>query len=185
MIQAAGLGDRVSRIGKHELRVRAGGKTVSLRDDPPFDQDDDGTRYLYCDYREGFYLIWTTDQITYTGVLVNEQTGAVTPGGERVLFSPDRRAYLISEQPDGLDGSVWKVFSVTGRESWRGYSFMPDPRRAGFMVATLDSSVWTDKGRLTATARCFNDLSHVWQVTLTRSANGGDWDWRPAAHCEK
>lgn len=183
LIQSAGVAAKVARKSLHELQVKAGGQTLSFKDEPPFDEPLDGKRFYFCDYREGFFLLTYLDGADFTGQLVNEATGAVLPGGESVLFSADRRAYLAEMHSDGLDGNEWEVHAVDGRLSWNGYDFILDPNKQGlYAAAYLEKPVWTAQGRLTATAVCDPGYKATRsQVTLTKI--GADWSWRPTPKC--
>lgn len=175
---AAGV---VKRHATHELHVQAGGKTLKFIDQPPYDEPLDGTRYAFCDRQDGFILLTHVDGSLFTGKLINEATGNVTQGGERVTFSPDRRAYFASEQPDGLDGSVWSIHAVNGRESWSGFSFIPHPTKRGYMAASLTDERWEPGGQFSAQAECFYGNGIKWRVKLVN--DGGQWGWRPARKC--
>ncbi|MFB9241782.1 hypothetical protein IV454_19085 [Massilia antarctica] len=171
----------VTRESKHVLKVLAGGKTLSFTDEPPYDDPYGNMRYEFCARKEGFILVRAEDIYLSTGKLINEATGAVTDGGERVTLSPDRRAYFTSSQPDGLDGSVWAIHALDGRKSWEGYSFIPHPVKAGHMAATLSDERWEANGELSAQATCFYGKSAPWRVKLVKS--DGAWDWRPRRTC--
>ncbi len=176
VIKAAG--NAIVRKGKHELLISAGGKSIHIKDKPPYDVDDAGISYSYCGRQNGYFMIFKNDQgeTNFSGLLINENTGAVTPGGQTVLFSPDLRAYLATEQPDGLDGEVWKVYASDGRLSWSGFSFIPDAEE-GSSYAALAHPAWTEKGVLTAEATCEGKTNGSWNVALKKI--NGKWDWSP------
>lgn len=176
---AAGV---VSRIDAHHLRVKTAVGPVTLADEGPFDEPFAGVRHQFCDRRDGFVLLLVQQDVFFTGKLVNEQTGAVIPAGQRVLFSPDRRAYLAAIQPNGLDGMEWEVRAVDGRLSWQGYDFIPaDPNVS--IQASLEDPAWTAKGELTAVARCVTDLDRTFPVKLVRLKAGWTWKPSPATRC--
>ena len=172
----------VSRPSRHELRVLVNGKTLKFIDKAPYGEDMDGTRYEFCDRQDGYILLQFFDDMVFTGKLIDEASGAVTPGGEDVILSPDRRAYFASEQPDGLDGNVWKIYAINGKQSWSGYSFITEPGNADMAMAYLSAPAWDDKGRFSATAQCANSRK-TWKTTLTK--NAGAWDWSPIVKCKK
>ncbi len=120
------------------------------------------------------------DGMSFTGKLINERTGAVTDAGRSVLFSEDRRAYLISEYSNGMDGNEWKVYSVKGDLSWYGYDSTRSDEQ-GQSGATLRDPVWMPNGELVATAACFTDQARKWKVKLVRQDIV--WDWAPRKKC--
>lgn len=175
---AAGV---VERRGKHELRIKTAKGLRKLVDKPPHDEPVSGLHYHFCDRKEGFVLLWVENEATFTGQLVNEATGQVTPAGETVLFSPDKRAYWASEQPDGLDGQVWKIHAANGVLSWSGYNFLTEKGNSGKMYAHLANPAWAANGQFIAQAQCLNKLERTWKVRLARIS--GEWDWRPKKAC--
>jgi len=170
----------VVRKGAHLLKVSTRTGVQSFKDEPPYDEPFDGVHHSFCDRKEGFILVNVNDGLLFSGKLINEQTGAVTEGGESVLFSEDRRAYLASEQPDGMDGSVWKVYAVNGKLSWSGYNFMPD-KDPNYRYADLDTPSWMPHGELVANATCSLDQNRKWKVKLVK--NKDEWDWAPRKKC--
>jgi hypothetical protein len=174
-------GDMVRRRSKHQLTVITRAGSRQFTDQPPHDEPLSGVHYHFCARKDGWVLLTKDNQGVFTGVLVNETTGQVAPAGETVLFSEDRRAYLATEQPDGLDGNVWSVYSVDGRKSWSGYSFISRDAAQGTIDSTLSDPAWTPTGELTATATCLEDLAVQWQVKLVKKA--GAWDWQPRKRC--
>jgi len=174
-------GDVVRRAGPHVLLVRAGGKELRLEDKPPHDEPFAGVHRWFCDRRGGFVLLRTEDGSVSTGTLVNEATGAVTPGGEAVVFSGDGRAYFAQEQPDGLDGMQWKIHFVDGRLSWSGLSFMAERGHPDRNVAYLEDPRWTSTGEFVAQASCIGAIDTRWPVTLRKI--DGHWEWMPRATC--
>jgi hypothetical protein len=113
----------------------------------------------------------------FTGKLIDERTGRVLPAGQEVLFSPDRRAYLASEQLDGMDGSMWTVYSIEGMASWKGPSYVERANPHDNSI-TLDAPAWTATGELVAKAYCGDDRQLAKLVK-----NGGKWTWRLPAAC--
>ena len=95
-------GELVRRSSKHQLTVNTREGMKRFIDQPPHDEPLAGVHYFFCDRKEGLVLLTKVDQSVFTGVLVNETTGKVTPAGKTVLLSEDRRAYFATEQPNGL-----------------------------------------------------------------------------------
>ncbi|WP_146014131.1 hypothetical protein [Trinickia dabaoshanensis] len=81
-----------SRPAAHLLQLNVGGKTLSFRDKPG-----DGLEniaYFFCTSHDGYTLIRWDDGDSFTGQPIDERTGKILPGGYRMLFSLDRRAYF-------------------------------------------------------------------------------------------
>ena len=75
-------------------------------------------------------MLLKEDEALFTGALVDDATGALLPGGQKVLFSKNAQYYLAYEQPDGQDGETIKLY-----------------RRNGTLIgrATTDSSHQTER----------------------------------------
>ncbi|MCH8619532.1 hypothetical protein [Undibacterium sp. TS12] len=173
--------DVVVRPSKHVLTIKGKSGTLKFEDKPPFDDSLDSITYHFCDRKEGFILLMHHDQDMFTGKLYNEETGKITPGGEFVLFSDDRRAYLIEQQPNGLDGSEWKIYAVNGQLSWSGFNFIQRDDDRNMIDADLNTPAWTASGELTAQAQCQQKPQVKWQVKLVKKA--GEWSWQPRKKC--
>jgi hypothetical protein len=174
-------GNTVKRKGKHEISITTSTKTLSIKDKPPYDVDYGGVFYTYCGHENGYYMLFKRDQGegNFSGILVNDKTGAILPGGKSILFSPDMNSYLTSEQPDGLDGEVLKVYTIDGHLTWNGYSFI-ERESHEYMYATLSLLDWNDKNVLTAWATCAGQVDGGWKVKLLNT--DGHWDWSPKRH---
>ncbi|MFP5394369.1 MAG: hypothetical protein ACLGI6_22990 [Gammaproteobacteria bacterium] len=181
---AASAADVVRRISATRLVIKAGGKTLALVDKgDPQRFDGEGDFYRYCERKDGFILIRHVDGHLDSGKLINEATGDIVPGGARVLFSQDRRAYLAIFEKDGSEGSHWRVYAADGRLSWDGYDYLHPPGNLGWVLAYMVQPSWDERGRLSAEARCESDPKRAWKVTLVKV--GATWDWRPAPKCPK
>jgi hypothetical protein len=179
---AAQAKDIVVRQSLHQLVINTLNKTLTFVDKGPHDEPMSGTHYYFCNRKEGFILLSKEDEVISTGTLINEATGQIIPGGERVLISQDRRAYLVAIQPDGMDGQEWEIYFISGKLSWRGYNFI---RREGpelYAEAYLSAPTWQSNGQLTAIAQCTSNLDKTWKVTLKKI--DGDWDWYPKRKCD-
>lgn len=172
----------VERKSQHELQATVTGRTLRFIDKPS-DYELDGTYYRFCDRKDGFILLMFAENDSVSGKLINEANGQVTPGGERVSISADRRAYFASEQPNGLDGSVWNIYSVDGRLSWSGFSFLPLNGNSDEKSADLSNPKWEANGEFSAEAYCITKIETKWKVKLVNTA--GVWDWRPKRKCPK
>ena len=173
--------DIVKRTSRHQLDIQVAGTVKKLVDKPPHDEPLAGLHYYFCDRKEGFILLYKEDESDFGGTLINEQTGTLTPGGQTVMFSPDRRAYFATVQPDGLDGEEWSIYAVDGKQSWSGYSFIPNPKKPDYAYAYLDKPAWTATGEFTASASCATKQETTWPVKLVKK--DGKWDWAPKKTC--
>lgn len=170
----------VERKSPRELQVTVNGKVLRFVDKPPYDEPD-GTYYRFCDRKDGFILLMFAEDDLFTGKLINEANGQVTPGGERAVFSADRRAYFTSEQPNGLDGNVWNIYAIDGRRSWSGFNYIPLNGNRGYKTAELSNPKWESNGEFSAEAYCVLRTETKWKVKLVKIA--GAWDWRPKRKC--
>jgi len=171
-------GDVVKRRSAHALDISVAGKVKKFIDRPPHDEPFSGVHYYFCDRKAGFILLFKTDESVFSGTLINEHTGAITPGGEQVILSPDRRAYFVSEQPDGLDGEQWKIYFVDGKLSWSGFSFISNHDHAH---AYLEKPMWGLNGEFMAEAMCTQKPEKRWTVKLVNK--DGRWEWSPKKKC--
>ncbi|MEK8033359.1 hypothetical protein AACH06_21280 [Ideonella sp. DXS29W] len=171
----------VTRVSEHRLRVRSASGTQDFVDEPPHDEPFGGVHYYFCDRKEGWILLMKLDQTLSTGTLVNEATGKITPGGETVLFSQDKRAYLVSEQPNGMDGNTWAIYATDGRQSWSGYNFIVGQGPNLTAHAYLSEPTWTATGELIAQATCTMNLEITWRAKLVKK--DGEWNWQPKKPC--
>ena len=178
-LQAAGAAAK--RIGKHELVITAGGKTLHFHDKKPYDNPGEGGEiYRFCGYKAGFFLLEKDDSSASSGVLINEQTGAVTPAGSQVVLSPDHRAYVAIEHPNCADGESWRVYAINGRVSWQGESVVSSAKED--LPFYIGDPAWTEHGELTATASCGDPDKNSWKVTLKKI--DGQWNWKPHRECK-
>lgn len=176
--------DVAARTSPHVLQIRTETKTLTFADKPPYDEPLAGLRYYFCDRKDGFVLVKVENDLddnVFTGVLIHKETGKTTRAGLDVIFSSDKRAYFATEQPDGMDGSVWRIYSVDGKLSWSGYSFIPEANNDGVLYAFLGNQKWTATGEFTAEAFCLHDTNVRWAVKLTKI--NGKWDWHPKKKC--
>jgi hypothetical protein len=172
---------QVKREKTHVLSVRTADGTLRFTDKAPYGEELSGVKYTFCDRKEGFTLLTLSDEDLFTGVLVNEASGKIGKAGEYVLLSPDRHAYLASEQPDGLDAKRWTIYAVDGKPSWSGYDYIPADNDEHMMTATLVEPAWTGTGELTASAACLANDAIRWNVKLTKI--GAKWQWLPKRRC--
>jgi hypothetical protein len=174
-------GGLVRRVSKDRLIVQVAGKMLQLDNNDPEDNNA-GLRFGFCERRDGWILLHHADSMRFTGVLINETTGAQIPAGETVAFSYDRRAYFATRQPDGLDGEEWEIHFADGRVSWTGFSFIRNPDSPNYAYAELDEPHWLSSGVFVARATCMSDRNRQWRVMLSKNAYG-QWDWDPIKPC--
>jgi hypothetical protein len=143
-----------------------------------------GDSYEFCDRQGGYILVRLRRDDLFSGVLVREVDGAVIPAGLDAHFSPDEQAYFSDEQPDGLEGTLWKIFHKSGRLFWSGRSYIPSPNDPHQKVIELQLPKWTSKGEFTATANCVSSMDEQWEVKLIRRKGSSDWHWTPTRRCK-
>lgn len=168
-----------SRPSAHVLVVRVAGKTLTFRDVPG--EPLSNIAYRFCTSHDGYTLIRWENGDVFTGELVDESTGKILPGGQSVLFSPDRRAYFADRQEDGMDGQVWTVYSADGRRAWEGASFFPaGPQVDPKSVHSLSSPGWSTTGELVAQAECLNGSPAPAKLIKVN----GIWSWHVPTRCK-
>lgn len=164
------------RLGAHAIEVGwTGGKRI-LKDKPPYNEPLDGIRWTYCGYNADLklHMLLKEDEALFSGALVDDATGALLPGGQKVLFSKNAQYYLAYEQPDGQDGETIKLYRRNGTLMWEGYNgFLSSD---GIVLANFESMHWDDHDRPQATARLNDGKTQT--VTLTEGSDG-KWDWLP------
>lgn len=165
------------RLEAHVIEVGwAGGKRI-LKDKPPYNEPLDGLRWTYCGFNADLklHMLLKEDEALFTGALIDDVTGALLPGGQKVLFSKNAQYYLAYDQPDGQDGETIKLYRRNGTLLWKGYNgFLSSNGKD--VLATFESMHWDNHDRLQAIARL--DDGKTQTVTLTQGA-AGKWEWLP------
>jgi hypothetical protein len=165
------------RLGKHVIEVGwARGKRI-LKDKPPYNEPLDGVRWAYCGYKADLklHMLLKEDEALFTGALVDDVTGALLPGGQKVLFSKNAEYYLAYEQPDGQDGETIKLHRRNGTLMWEGYNgFLSADGKD--VLANFEDMHWDDQNRPQAIAHLNDGKTQT--VTLTQGS-AGKWDWLP------
>jgi hypothetical protein len=174
----------VRRISEHRLRIEwSKGKKLFVNSG--VEQGAlEGIRYEYCGFLLGHHLISKQDNGLSTGVLLDTASGKVLPAGHTVIFAPDATRYFAIQQPDGLDGEEWLIYSRAGIQLWMGQSGITAKSREGnweYFVATFEQPHWSDAGELEATLRCAVKPEQT--ATVTLRASGGSYQWVPAVEC--
>lgn len=167
------------RTNEHQLEIRWVAGTRVFKDKPPYEPLD-GVSWAYCGYNPVLmlHLIHKADYDLFTGVLLDDRTGSLLPGGEAVLFSPDQHFYLAYEQPDGLDGGLLKLYKRNGIMLWKGYDFIasPDGKSAIVESENMRDMRWDKEDRPQATL--YLSGGKTMAVTLMRDSKG-KLDWLP------
>lgn len=174
----------VQRIAKHKLQLRWAGGVKTWQDKPPYDDPmDDGEVFLYCGMHQasGLHLIASAGGGLFSGVLFDAATGKTLPAGQQVKLSPDASRYFASEQPSGLDGEQWQIYSRSGKQLWSGYSFLSNPQ--GQMTATLEAPRWVNNKVLTAQLSCISPAAQGKTQQIFLQEQGKSWTWQPKTQC--
>ena len=176
----------VRRASKHRLVVAWAHGTRVFADSGYHEGYMDGVHYTYCAPVLGYQLIAKADDGLFAGVLLDTLTGRTIPAGTRVEFAPDTSRYFAVQQPDGLDGEEWLLYSRAGVRLWKGLSGIEAKSSQGdwtYFIAVLDQPHWDEHGFLSARLRCSADTTHSVTATLERS--GGQFAWQPAPTCAR
>jgi len=171
---------RAKRLGKHQLEVGWTGGQRIFKDRPPYDEPLDGVAWVYCGYSPTLrvHLIGKADRGLFTGVLLDDASGSLLPGGEAVLFSPHQQLYLSYEQPDGQDGETLKLYKRGGVMLWKGCDCIlsPDGKSVIVDAENMRNMRWDDQNRPQATLHLKGGRTST--VTLMRDSKG-QLDWLP------
>lgn len=114
----------VTRVGKHVLMVHWSKGTQRFTDEAPYEEGEiGGSAWTYCGYNAalGLHLIEKNSEKSLTGVLLDENTGAILSAGYSVVFSPDRKSYF-SYQNENADFPVLYLYTSAGKLVWHGSS---------------------------------------------------------------
>lgn len=175
------------RRNEHLLVVGWKNGELEFRDKPR-DDASDGTRFAYCEYSPAahLHLIRRQEELLTSGVLLDNETGRLLPGGESVLISPDLRQYLAERQPDGLDGSQLFVFRADGSLVWQGVSGIADPGQKDW-AAYLEDWHWSTENKLQAYLICAADINRTkpHRIPVTLDNKDGTYQWWPKVACQR
>ena len=174
----------VRRISKHRLAIRWSKGVRGFVDSGVVEGEMAGVRYQYCGFALGYHLIQKDEDGLRSGVLLDTSTGRLLSAGQMVNFSPDGTRYFATQQPDGLDGEEWLLYSRPGVRLWKGLSGIVTKSAPGgyeYFTATLEGPRWSARGELEATARCAADTTRTTVVTLV--ASGRQYRWMPTVRC--
>ncbi len=164
------------RARKHMLLVHWNGGSHTFEDKAPYmDGTLDGVLWTYCGYSAavGYHLISKNDDSELTGVLIDERTGAILPGGYSVAFSPDRQSYIAFEQQEGEGSATIKLYSYRGSLLWKGNNGLVS-RDGQSVTLDFDNVHWNSSGILIAEYR--DSHNHPFAVALKQSKDTR-WRW--------
>ncbi len=135
------------RIGKHTLEVNWA-RGVHRFVDEECTGDLGGSCWEYCGYHASYHLhqINHEEGDLFTGVLLDDASGKLLPGGGSVIFSPDGKRYLASSQEDGKQLSDWKLYSREGALLWAGDSGIVAKNNG--VLAEFENPTWSSSGDL-------------------------------------
>jgi hypothetical protein len=136
------------RIGKHTLEVNWAQGVRRFVDKDCTGEDIGGSCWEYCGYHASFHLhqINHEEDDLFTGVLLDDASGKILPGGGLVIFSPDGKKYLASSQWDGKEFSDWKLYSREGTLLWAGDSGITGKNNE--VLAEFENPSWSSSGDL-------------------------------------
>lgn len=170
--------NRARRIDKRQIEIAwQGGKRV-FRDEPPYDEALSGVRWAYCGYDPTLrlHLVSKNDNSLFTGILLDDRTGRLLPGGHNVLFSPDQRYYLTFEMEDGDVTELLKLYRRSGELLWSGHNGLTSVPE-GSLLATFQNPHWEAPDRV-QTVAVPNGGIKPFPITLARRGDG-KWSWAP------
>jgi len=164
-----------TRKGRRELDVLWSAGTRKFTDKPPYDADLDGVWWAYCGYslKLGLHLILEQNVDNFTGLLLDDKTGQLLPGGKRVLFSPGLKRYLAFEQPDGQDGETIKLCTREGIVLWKGQDRILAPDGVS-INADLENVHWNEKSQVVAESHVSQGKKEIVRLIQTKP---GKWQW--------
>lgn len=112
------------RIGKHTLIINWTKGVQRFVDKDCTEGYIGGSCWEYRGYCASLHLhqINHENEDLFTGVLLDDTSGKLLPGGDSVFFSPDGKKYLASSQWNGKELSDWKLYSREGTLLWAGDS---------------------------------------------------------------
>lgn len=165
------------RVAEHVLEIGWSGGKLMLKDEQPYD-DPDSVHWSYCGYNEALkvHMVLKDGEAVSSGVLVDDTTGTILPGGQKLLFSKKAEYYLAYYQDDGRDGKTLKLYRRDGTLLWEGFNGLLTPD-GEYQVAYFEKMQWDDRGRPQAIAHDIKS-GNVQTVTLTQNSTG-KWEWLP------
>jgi hypothetical protein len=170
----------VKRLSKHRLQVSWTGGSRTFTDKAPY-YELGSIWWTYCGYSPTLklHLLAKADAFVFRGILLDDESGALLPGGQIVSFSPDKQYYAAYEQPDGQDGETLKVYTRSGTMLWTGYNGILTSDGKDF-VADFANFHWNAQSRPQANVRLAD--GREFKMTLEKR-RVGKWEWTPRLVC--
>ena len=161
------------RIGKHTLQIKLTHGIRRFVDKGCEEGYIGGQCWNYCGYEPNLHLHFLNQEAEdlFTGVLLDDRTGKILPGGNTVIFSPDRQSYLSISQWDGKEFSDWKLYTIHGTLLWAGESGIVNKKDE--IQAEFSYPTWSSSGELLTE---YTDSGTTVRLKLTRRTNG-HWGW--------
>ena len=155
------------RPSRRKLQINWAHGFQVFEEKAPYDEGLDGVWYAYCGYSPdlGLHLMMKQDGDLFTGVMMEESTGKLLPGGENVLFSPDRKHYIALEQQNGRDGNTVKLYDSRGILLWNNGDHLDDI--SSLRLADDPDIRWDKKNRILAEAVTQNGKAFTVQLFTT------------------
>lgn len=176
------------RRSEHLLVVAWHNGEQEFHDKPARDDSTGSVRFAYCEYNAlaHLHLIRKQDDDLVSGVLLDDETGHMLPGGENVIVSPDLHQYMAERQPDGLDGVQLFVFRNDGSLVWQGVSGIADPGQKEWS-AYLEDWHWNADNKLQASLICASDINRnkPHRIPVTLDNKDGTYQWWPKVACQR
>lgn len=169
----------VRRVDPHTIELGWTGGKLTLKDKPPYD-DYDSVHWTYCGYNQTLklHMALKGGDGVFTGVLIDDATGTILPGGQKVLFSKSAAYYLAYYQDDGRDGKSLKLYRRDGTLLWTGFDGLLTADEK-YQTAYFEKMQWDDQERPQAVA---HDIKSDGIQTVTLKPNSaGKWEWAAAA----
>jgi len=165
------------RTTKYVLWVGWAGNRRAFGDNPRHNELPEPGKWVYCGYSAtvNVHLIKKEIPGLKTGVLMDDSSGSLLPGGHVVMFSPDRQSYVAFDQEDGQDLEAIKLYNRSGVLLWKSYCglFSQDGQT---VEAAFDKIRWDDSDRLIAEYESPQGAEAV--VYLNRGSDAV-WRWLP------
>jgi len=109
----------------------------------------------------------------FTGVLLDDVSGKLLPGGASVFFSPDGKKYLASSQWNGKELSDWKLYSREGTLLWAGDSGVEG--KNGGLPSEFENPSWSSTGELFVD--CEDLASGKKSILILKQGADKKWKW--------
>jgi hypothetical protein len=163
------------RIGKHTLEVNWAKGVRRFVDKDCSEGYIGGSCWEYRGYCASLHLhqINHEEGDLFTGVLLDDVSGKLLPGGSSVIFSPDGKKYLASSQWDGKEFSDWKLYSREGILLWEGDSGIVGKNDE--ILAEFESPSWSSSADLLADS--VDSASGKRVVLILIQGTNKKWKW--------